>query len=149
MVFKGIHPVNYFQQNIHYYTGTLFENIDIPYPVAIVMNAQIRMKYQSMQSSTHLVAEIVPHYGIHYSVQIYDQYYSVFDSYEDLLNAKLESEDVSLKESVVFHLGYSGGSISTRAVTDGILEVEYRFLNINGMHRCFFLFFCDLRFLFN
>ena len=149
MVFKGIHPVNYFYQNIHRYTGALFENIDIPYPIALVVNAQIRMKYRLRQSSAHLVAEIVPHYGIGYSVQIYDQYYGLFDAYEDLLDAKLESEDVPLKESIVFHLGHSSGIISTRAVTDGILEIEYRFLNVNGMHTCFLLYFYELRFLFN
>ena len=150
MVFKGIHPVNYFHQRyVYYYTGALFENIDIPYPIAIVINAQIRMKYRSMQSSAQLIAEIVPHYGTGYSVQIYDQYYGLFDAYEDLLIAKLESEDVPLKESIVSYLGKSDGIVFNRTVTDGMLEVEYRFLNINGIYRCFLLLFCHLCFLFN
>ena len=149
MVFKGIHAVNYFRQNIHYYTGTHFENIDIPYPIAIVINAQIRMKYRLMQRSADLNAEIVPHYGIYYSVQIYDLYYGLFDAYEDLLNAKLESEDVPLKESIALYVGNTDGFISNRTVTDAMLEVEYRFLNINGMYRCLLLFFCHLCFLFN
>ena len=140
MVFKGIYPVNYFHQHIYHYTGALFENIDIPYPIALVINAQIRMKYRLMQSSISLVAEIVPYYGIGYFVQIYDQYYGLFDAYEDLLKAKLESKDVPLKESIVLYLETTGTAFH-RAVTDSILEVEYSFLNMNGMYRCFLLSF--------
>ena len=149
MVFKRIHPVNYFHQRyVFYYTGALFENIDIPYLIAIVINALIRMKYRLLQTSAHKKAERIPHFGTYYIVHIYDQHYGLLDVYEDILNTKLQSEDLPLKESIVSFVTKSDIA-SNQAVTDGILEVEYRFLNINGMNRCFLHFFCLLCFFFD
>lgn len=129
MEFKGRLPLNFMTLLfVSYYTGAIFEKINIPLHTATVLEAGVRWKFQLVPTGT-LDIERVPFYERIANIEIYNHQYGVVEDFKDPLNDELKLKGVPSRVTLITYIG--SGDAKQR-VTDGILEIEYSFSTAEG-----------------